>query len=71
MKQLSDQGIGTAIHYPMPIHLQPAYRGRLGDTGSLPETEKTAREILSLPMFPELSESAVKTVAEAIRDFKP
>jgi dTDP-3-amino-3,4,6-trideoxy-alpha-D-glucose transaminase len=69
MKQLNDQGIGTAIHYPMPIHLQPAYRGRLGDTGSLPETEKAAREILSLPMFPELAEGDVKIVADAIRNF--
>ncbi len=71
MKQLSDQGIGTAIHYPLPIHLQPAYRGRLGNAGSLPETERAAHEILSLPMFPELSESDVKAVADAIRDFKP
>jgi dTDP-4-amino-4,6-dideoxygalactose transaminase len=70
MKHLSDRGIGTAIHYPVPIHLQPAYRGRLGDVGSLPETEKAAREILSLPMFPELPEADVKTVAEAIREFR-
>ena len=66
---LHGKGIGTAIHYPVPIHLQPAYRGRLGDTGSLPETEKAAREILSLPMYPELEESAAKTVANAIREF--
>ena len=66
---LHNQGIGSAIHYPVPIHLQPAYRGRLGDTGSLPETEKAAHEILSLPMYPELEESAVKTVANAIREF--
>ncbi|HZY43547.1 MAG TPA: DegT/DnrJ/EryC1/StrS family aminotransferase [Anaerolineae bacterium] len=70
MKHLSDLGIGTAIHYPMPIHLQPAYRGRLGDTGSLPETEKAANEILSLPMFPELAEGDVKIVADAIRAFR-
>jgi dTDP-4-amino-4,6-dideoxygalactose transaminase len=70
MKHLSDRGIGTAIHYPVPIHLQPAYRGRLGDIGSLPETERAAQEILSLPMFPELPESDVKVVADAIREFK-
>ncbi len=70
MKHLADRGIGSAIHYPQPIHLQPAYRGRLGDVGSLPETEKAAKEILSLPMFPELNESDLKTVAEAIREFK-
>lgn len=70
MKYLADRGIGSAIHYPQPIHLQPAYRGRLGDAGSLPETEKAAIEILSLPMFPELNESDLKTVADAIRSFK-
>jgi dTDP-4-amino-4,6-dideoxygalactose transaminase len=62
-------GISTAIHYPAPIHAQPAYRGRLGDVGSLPDTEQAAQEIVSLPMYPELSEQDVKTVARAIREF--
>ena len=69
MQFLRERGISTAIHYPVPIHLQPAYRGRLGNVGSLPETEKAAQEIVSLPMYPELSEADVKTVAEAIREF--
>jgi dTDP-4-amino-4,6-dideoxygalactose transaminase len=68
-KFLHERGIGTAIHYPVPIHLQPAYRGRLGDVGSLPETERVAREIVSLPMYPELSTAEVRTVAQAIREF--
>jgi dTDP-4-amino-4,6-dideoxygalactose transaminase len=66
---LQERGVGTLIHYPVPIHLQPAYRGRLGDTGSLPATERAAREILSLPMFPELTESQVRQVADAICAF--
>jgi dTDP-3-amino-3,4,6-trideoxy-alpha-D-glucose transaminase len=66
---LREKEIGTAIHYPMPIHLQPAYRGRLGDVGSLPATEQAATEILSLPMYPELAEEVVITVANAIREF--
>ena len=66
---LREKGIGTGVHYPVPIHLQPAYRGRLGDAGSLPETERAAREILSLPMYPELGEEQVRQVAEAIRSF--
>lgn len=66
---LRECGIGTAIHYPVPIHLQPAYRGRLGDEGSLPETERAAREIVSLPMYPELDVDEVQTVAQAIREF--
>ncbi len=69
MAHLRECGIGTAIHYPVPIHLQPAYRGRLGAEGSLPETEKAAREIVSLPMYPELSADDVQVVARAIREF--
>jgi dTDP-4-amino-4,6-dideoxygalactose transaminase len=70
MQFLHERGIGTAIHYPVPIHLQPAYRGRLAaGEGSLPETERAAREIVSLPMYPELSADEVRTVAQAIREF--
>src|SRR5512136_254079 len=69
MQFLRERGIGTAIHYPVPVHLQPAYRGRLGDAGSLPETERAAREIVSLPMYPELSEEDARSVAQAIREF--
>jgi len=66
---LKERGIGALIHYPVPIHLQPAYRGRLGDVDSLPETERAAHEILSLPMFPELSEDEIRQVADAVRAF--
>ncbi len=69
MSYLRERGIGTAIHYPVPIHLQPAYRGRLGEAGSLPETERAAREIVSLPMYPELSVDEGRAVAQAIREF--
>ncbi len=69
MQFLHERGIGTAIHYPVPIHLQPAYHGRLGEEGSLPETERAAREIVSLPMYPELSVESIKTVIQAIREF--
>jgi len=63
---LKERGIGTLVHYPVPVHLQPAYRGRLPGGDDLPETERAAREVLSLPMYPELVESDVKVVAEAI-----
>ncbi len=69
MEFLRERGIGTAIHYPLPIHLQPAYCGRLGEAGSLPETERAAQEIISLPMYPELSADEVRTVTQAIREF--
>jgi dTDP-4-amino-4,6-dideoxygalactose transaminase len=66
---LADHGIGTAIHYPVPLHMQPAYRGRLGDAGSFPESERAAAEILSLPLYPELSDDDVNKVIEAVLSF--
>jgi dTDP-4-amino-4,6-dideoxygalactose transaminase len=62
--------IGTGIHYPLPVHLHPAYRGRVPvDPGGLCQSEKAAREILSLPMFPQLSHGAVDRVIAEIRRF--
>ena len=66
---LRERGIGTGVHYPVPIHLQPAYRGRLGDESALPHTLRAAQEVLSLPMYPELRETDLRQVAQAIRDF--
>ncbi|MGA9347288.1 MAG: DegT/DnrJ/EryC1/StrS family aminotransferase [Anaerolineae bacterium] len=63
---LQERGISTLIHYPVPIHHQPAYRGRLRCDGSMVNTEKVAGEILSLPMYPELTSEQVHQVAEAI-----
>jgi len=63
---LRGQGVGTAIHYPTPIHLQPAYRGRIGDSGSFPVAERAAEEILSLPMYPELETAQIERVVDAI-----
>ena len=63
---LGERGVATAIHYPMPVHQQPAYAGRIQSCGSLHETEVAAREILSLPMFPELQEQEVKTVVDHV-----
>lgn len=66
--RLREQGVGTGIHYPVPVHLQPAYRGRtpLGPAGCA-ETERAAREVLSLPMYPELSDAQVERVCAALR----
>ena len=66
---LKSRDIGALIHYPVPVHLQPAYRDRLQGSGSLPETERAAREVLSLPIYPELSESELGMVIEGIRAF--
>jgi dTDP-4-amino-4,6-dideoxygalactose transaminase len=63
---LGEQGIGTAIHYPIPVHLQPAYAGRILPEGhSLPITEQLCGRIVSLPMYPELTEEQVSRVREA------
>ena len=67
---LQQQGTGTLIHYPVPIHLQPAYAGRLKIFMSLTETETAAREILSLPLFPELREEQIQTVVQQIHAWK-
>ena len=66
--KLKAGGIGTGIHYPVPVHLQPAYAGRvaLGPSGC-PETEIAAREILSLPIYPELTDAEVDTVCSALK----
>jgi len=66
---LQARGIGTGIHYPVPVHLQPAYAGRVAlGPGGLPATEAAAREVFSLPMFPQLTDAQVARVADALRE---
>jgi dTDP-4-amino-4,6-dideoxygalactose transaminase len=66
---LGERGIGTAIHYPTPIHLQPAYRDLGYQTGDFPITERAADDVLSLPMYPELPLAAIEKVADAVCTF--
>jgi dTDP-4-amino-4,6-dideoxygalactose transaminase len=66
---LKENGISTLIHYPVPIHLQNAYRHLGYRRGDLPFTEKCSEEILSLPFFPEMAESEIEEVASKIRSF--
>ena len=68
-QHLQDKGIAALVHYPVPIHLQPAYRGRLAGNDSLMETERAARQVLSLPIYPELKEADLAAVIEAVRSF--
>ena len=65
--RLRAAGIGTGVHYPVPVHLQPAYRGRiaLGPAGCT-GTERASAEVLSLPMFPELTNEQVEQVCAAL-----
>jgi dTDP-4-amino-4,6-dideoxygalactose transaminase len=66
-RALREKGIDTGIHYPIPLHLQPAYAGmRLGE-GSFPEAEAAAREVVTLPLYPELSEPQIDQICEVLR----
>ena len=64
---LADAGIQTGIHYPIPVHLQPAYADLGYGPGAFPQAEAAAKEVLSLPLYPELSSQAVAQVAEAVK----
>ena len=66
---LTDKGIQTGIHYPIPVHLLPAYEDLGYKKGDFPHSEKAADEVLSLPMFAELSKDSIKEVALAIKEF--
>jgi dTDP-4-amino-4,6-dideoxygalactose transaminase len=63
---LAAAGVGTAVHYPVPCHLQAAYQGYGQGPGSLPVAERAAAEILTLPMYPELTDAEVETVIRAV-----
>jgi dTDP-4-amino-4,6-dideoxygalactose transaminase len=63
---LESRGVQTGIHYPIPVHLQPAYSELGYSSGDFPESEEAARKVLSLPMFPELSTAQQAEVASAV-----
>ena len=68
-KYLGDRGVGTQIHYPVPIHLQQSAQFLGYRKGDMPVTEKLATEVLSLPMFAELTDEQVERVADSVRSF--
>ena len=63
---LTAEGIQTGVHYPVPVHLQPAYADLGYSRGSLPESEKAATEVLSLPLYPEMTDDQIKRVSQAL-----
>jgi len=65
---LAKEGIQTGIHYPVPVHLQPAYADLGYGPGAFPQAEAAAKQVLSLPLYPELSPQAVVQVAEAVKE---
>ncbi|MEL7625541.1 MAG: DegT/DnrJ/EryC1/StrS family aminotransferase [Anaerolineaceae bacterium] len=66
---MKENGVGTGIHYPLAVHQQPAYLGRLRGSNELPVTEKIVPRILSLPMYPQLSDENVHRVCDLLVDW--
>jgi dTDP-4-amino-4,6-dideoxygalactose transaminase len=68
-KFLAERKIGSEIYYPLPLHLQPAFSYLRLNAGDLPVAEQAAREVLALPMFPELTEAEIESVVASIAEF--
>jgi dTDP-4-amino-4,6-dideoxygalactose transaminase len=69
MARLKEREIGCAIYYPLPLHLQECFADLGGKEGDLPVSEKASREVLSIPVYPELTEEMLAYVADTIREF--
>jgi dTDP-4-amino-4,6-dideoxygalactose transaminase len=68
-KHLEANGVGCALHYPLPLHLQKCYASLGYKAGAFPFAEKAARECLSLPIYPELTNAQIQRVAEVVCKF--
>lgn len=68
-KFLKQRGIASGVHYPLPLHLQPAYANLSYKQGDFPVTEAAAKQVLSLPMYPEMTRKMVTEVADAIKEY--
>lgn len=67
IENLKQQGIYAAVHYPMPVHLQPGYKGRIKIAKDMATTEKNAKKVISLPLYPELPNASVVQICDVIR----
>jgi dTDP-4-amino-4,6-dideoxygalactose transaminase len=67
-KELAERGVGTGVHYPTPVPLQPAYASLGHKPGDFPVAESVMRSCLSLPMFAEMTDEEVRHVASALRE---
>ena len=66
-QRLETAGVGTAVHYPYPIHLQPAYEGRIGRRGEFPVAERACTRVVSLPLYPGLDPAQVDRIVSGVR----
>jgi dTDP-4-amino-4,6-dideoxygalactose transaminase len=66
-KRLNAAGIGAGVHYPVPLHLQPAFEPLGYEQGRLPVTEASCRRVLSLPLYPEMTDEHVRTTVQQLR----
>jgi dTDP-4-amino-4,6-dideoxygalactose transaminase len=64
---MAERGVKTAVYYPIPLHLQPVFADLGYRAGDFPEAERAAREVLCLPMYPELTDGEVDEVIDACR----
>ncbi|NJL91493.1 MAG: hypothetical protein HC916_18210, partial [Coleofasciculaceae cyanobacterium SM2_1_6] len=67
-EKMQSQGVSSMVYYPIPLHLQPVYKNLGYQPGQLPRTDRTAQEVLSLPMFPEITPEEQQRVAYALKD---
>ena len=67
-RELTARGVGTLIHYPIPLHVQPAFADLGGRAGDFPEAERAAASVLSLPLYPEMTDAQARAVAAAVRE---
>ena len=65
---LAAEGIQTGIHYPVPVHLQPAYADLGYGRGAFPQSEKAAAEVLSLPLYPEITDAQLEWVSRVVQE---
>ena len=71
MDYLKAHDIQAGVHYPVPVHLQPAYKGRIRTTTSMRVTESLSREVLSLPIYPELETQQLNKIVQVLKNFVP